>query len=119
MFAQTAEDPVEHLCGELHATKLDAEIIRAYFKIDKRIRKPFMRQLLEQVHAPAVSERTQADTSGQERPEPDISAKVAELERQNQELATEIAALKRKDALRKEAEKLSGLETFGSGAKMA
>lgn len=37
MFAQTAEDPVEHLCGELHATKLDAEIIRAYFKIDSKI----------------------------------------------------------------------------------
>lgn len=46
------------------------------------------------------------DVAGQERPEPDLAAKVAELERQNQEkdeqlqeLAAEIAAIKEEDAL--------------------
>jgi len=70
MFMQTAEDPVERLCKEFHATELDAEIIRAYFKIDERIRGPFMRQLLEYAHIPDASgqERTGADTGDGTRP---------------------------------------------------
>lgn len=102
MLVQMAEDPVEHLCKELHATKLDSEIIRAYFKIDERIREPFMRQLLEQMHAPldeVDTENTTTTPARQERPEPDIVAKVADLERQNQELAAKIAAMEEEDAL--------------------
>lgn len=92
MFVQTAEDPVERLCAELHATELDAEIIRAYFKIDARIREPFMRQLLEQVQisAPAPPEPPPAEV--------DIASELAELKQQNQALAAEIAALKEEDA---------------------
>lgn len=53
MFAPmvAVDDPVERLCRDLHATQLDAEIIRAYFKIDERIREPFVRKLLELVRA--------------------------------------------------------------------
>ena len=91
MFVETVEDPVDRLCKELHATELDAEIIRAYFRIDERIREPLIRHLLEQVQAPALV--------GQVRTEPDLAAKVAALERQNEELAAEIAALKEEDEL--------------------
>lgn len=90
MFAQTTNDPVERLCAELHATKLDAEIIRAYFEIDERIREPFMRQLLEHVKVP-VQTISRAD-------EPDIVAELAELKRQNQALAAKIAAMEEEDA---------------------
>ena len=90
IFAQTTNDQVERLCAELHATKLDAEIIRAYFEIDERIREPFMRQLLEHIKVP-VQTISRTD-------EPDIVAELAELKRQNQELAAKVAAMEEEDA---------------------
>lgn len=90
MFAQATNDPVERLCAELHATKLDAEIIRAYFEIDERIREPFMRQLLEHIKVP-VQTISRADES-------DIVEELAELKRQNQALAAKVAAMEEEDA---------------------
>ena len=101
MFVQTAEDPVERLCEELHATELDAEIIRVYFKIDERIREPFMRKLLEQVHASAAGKDIPVppamDTSGPEGTGLDVAAELAELKRQNQELTARIAAMEEEE----------------------
>lgn len=56
MFRQTEEDAVSRLCEELHASDLEAGIIRAYFRIDPKIRDTFMRRLLEEVQTecPAV-----------------------------------------------------------------
>lgn len=117
MFVQTAEDPVERLCKELHATKLDAEIIRAYFKIDERIREPFMRRLLEQVSAPVAPERTGIDISGQERAQSDVAARVEELERQNKELAAKVAAMEEEDARMEAAAELSPGKPFSGDTK--
>ena len=61
-----------------------------------------MRQLLEQMHASldeVDTENTTTTPARQERPEPDIVAKVADLEHQNQELAAKIAAMEEEDAL--------------------
>lgn len=56
MFRQTEEDAVSRLCEELHASDLEVGIIRAYFRIDPKIRDTFMRRLLEEVQTecPAV-----------------------------------------------------------------
>lgn len=47
MFNQEAKSTVDRLCAELGANKLDAEIIRAYFKIDPGIRYEFMTRLIQ------------------------------------------------------------------------
>ena len=47
MFNQEAESTVDRLCAELGANELDAEIIRAYFKIDPGIRYEFMTRLIQ------------------------------------------------------------------------
>lgn len=47
MFNQETESTVDRLCAELGASELDAEIIRAYFKIDPGVRREFMTRLLQ------------------------------------------------------------------------
>lgn len=49
MFRLTEESAVVRLCEELRASDLEAGIIRAYFRIDPKIRDTFMRRLLEEV----------------------------------------------------------------------
>lgn len=57
MRVQKEEDPVTRLCAELHATILDEEIIRAYFRIDERVREPFMTEILRELRrSPASSD---------------------------------------------------------------
>jgi len=51
MFKETEETAVSRLCDELHATPLEAGIIRAYFRIDPDIRDTFMRRLMEEVQS--------------------------------------------------------------------
>lgn len=50
MFNQEAESTIDRLCAELEANELDAEIIRAYFRIDPGIRHEFMTRLIQVVH---------------------------------------------------------------------
>lgn len=113
MFDQREENAVERLCAELHASELEAEIIRAYFKIDARIREPFMRQLLEQVHtAPAAGKDIPVPPT-LERTEADIAA----LEREADAAAAEY---RRRWLLEKKAADASlTLSDFSDGAKMA
>lgn len=49
MFRQTEEDATSRLCAEMHASELEAGIIRAYFRIDPKIRDAFMSRLIEEV----------------------------------------------------------------------
>ena len=49
MFDQTEETAVGRLCAELHASELESGIIRAYFRIDSRIREPFMQRLIQEM----------------------------------------------------------------------
>lgn len=48
-FKGTEESAVSRLCTELHATPLEAGIIRSYFRIPPEIRDTFMRRLMEEV----------------------------------------------------------------------
>ncbi len=79
MFDQQEESIIDRLCAELHASELDAEIIRAYFRIDPKIREPFMRGLLREVQskspAPAVDAKTASTT-----PAAEIKASREEME---------------------------------------
>lgn len=49
MFKATEEAAVSKLCRELHASVIEAGIIRAYFRIPPEIRDTFMRRLMEEV----------------------------------------------------------------------
>lgn len=49
MFKGTEEAAVSRLCDELHATVLEAGIIRAYFRIPPEIRDTFMRRMMEEI----------------------------------------------------------------------
>lgn len=49
MFKATEEAAVSKLCREVHASVIEAGIIRAYFRIPPEIRDTFMRRLIEEV----------------------------------------------------------------------
>lgn len=131
MFDQRENATIERLCTELHASELEAGILRAYFRIDQKIREPFMQKLLHEIQAEypsssgadedsaAAPEGAQEDTIEPERTDVDIAAKVAELARQNQEMAEEIAALKEEDAQLEEAERSSASIPSGRETKLA
>lgn len=51
MLNQTEDDAVEKLCSDMHATELEADIMRAYFKIEPDVRDAFMRRLIQGVQA--------------------------------------------------------------------
>lgn len=95
MFVQTEEDSIKRLCADLHATNLDAEIIRVYFKIDEQIRGSFMRQLLEQVQASASIPTSSNITTRME----ELERKNLELIRQNRDFAARLAVLEQEDEL--------------------
>lgn len=100
MFNPTEDDAVEKLCSDMHATELEAEIMRAYFKIDPDIRDTFMRRLIQGVQA------QYATTTPQE------SGKTLEQE------ADEFAAMARQQFLeekRRESQALSAGELDGAG----
>lgn len=91
-------------------TALETEILKAYLELDTNVRESLLQHFKERLTRPAPpagkdipapaatgQERTQADTTGQA--PPDIAAKVAELERQNRELAAKVAAMEEEDAL--------------------
>lgn len=130
-FNNKEDTAVKQLCAELHASELEAGILRAYFRIDPKIREPFMQKLLHEIQAEypsssgtdedssAAPAGTQGDTIEPERIDADIAAKVAELARQNQEMAEEIAALKEEDAQLEEAERSSASIPSGRETKLA
>ena len=130
-FNNKEDTAVKQLCAELHASELEAGILRAYFRIDPKIREPFMQKLLHEIQAEypsssgtdedssAAPAGTQGDTIEPERTDADIAAKVAELARQNQEMAEEIAALKEEDAQLEEAERSSASIPSGRETKLA
>lgn len=49
MFKASEESAVSKLCREVHASVIEAGIIRAYFRIPPEIRDTFMRRLMEEV----------------------------------------------------------------------
>ena len=51
MFNQSVESTVDRLCAELHASELESGIIRAYFRIDPRIREPFMQRMIQEMQS--------------------------------------------------------------------
>ena len=101
-------------------TDEDRVLVKNFLKLPDDSRKAvikFVQKCAVELSAPVQSETTEqeqtvADTTGQERTEPDLAAKVAELERQNQEIlrlsqekdkrleemAAEIAVMKEEDA---------------------
>ena len=67
MFNQSLENTVDRLCAELHASELESGIIRAYFRIDPRIREPFMQRMIQEMQseyaalAPVSAESEQSE----------------------------------------------------------
>ena len=55
MFNQSVENTVDRLCTELHASELESGIIHAYFRIDPRIREPFMQRLIQEMQVEYVA----------------------------------------------------------------
>lgn len=81
----------------------------------------YLVELVKERPAPVVDAKTATttpapDTPGQERTELDLAAKVAELERQNQELASEIAALKEEELAADFREAFSALQSGLAGS---
>ena len=81
MFNQSVENTVDRLCAELHASELESGIIRAYFRIDPRIREPFMQRMIQEMQseyaalAPvsAESEQSEPVQPVEQKPPPPVS----------------------------------------------
>lgn len=80
MFKAEDDSAIERLCEEVHASELEAGIIRAYFKIDPQIRDAFMSRLIAMVQS-ETSASAQADTQPREEKPLSIDEQV-ELYRQ-------------------------------------
>lgn len=76
MFNQSVENTVDRLCTEFHASELESRIIRAYFRIDPRIREPFMQRMIQEIQveyaasAPSAAKPDKAQTTEQKMPTP-------------------------------------------------
>lgn len=122
MFAPTPETAIDKLVDEFNLDSLDREIISEFVKLDEKSReavklyiKNVARHLSLDIPVPALEAQAGPDTVGQERTEADIVAELAELKRQNQKLAAEIAAMKEEDAMMEAAAELSAWSSASAG----
>ena len=95
MFDQQEESVIDRLCAELHASELDTEIIRAYFRIDPRIREPFMRHLIQAVQDQSVAPAPDIDKDSSV---PTFAGYEAEARAEAEEYYREILEEKRRAA---------------------
>lgn len=103
MFAPEIEDALGAFIRERNLTSTDRILIEKFVSLNIKSRLAVVQYVMDIADAlweeckASVQRRTEPDTSGQERTEMDIAARMAELERQNQELAAEVAALKEEE----------------------
>lgn len=65
MFNRTEQSAVERLCAELHANELESKIIRAYFKIDPKIRDPFIQRIIQEMKDETAPAQPEAEERAQ------------------------------------------------------
>lgn len=87
MFNKAETSAVERLCTELKANELERQIISAYFKIEPNIRDSFVRRLIHEVEAKRNMEAAPKLVPSMPEVTQDVMSKLAEMERQNQEMA--------------------------------
>lgn len=96
MFNEPPETLADRLAKEYGLDELGRQIMSAYLNLDETDRLAVGR-LIQNI----LSEQTAhtPDDAGQERTQSDVAAELAELKRQNQELAARMAAMEEEDAL--------------------
>lgn len=126
MFAPEPAFDLSEYANRHGMTALETEILKAYLDLDPSVRESLLQHFKQRLAPPAPAAASKMeptapapDTLGQERTEADIAARVVELERQNQELAAEVAALKEEDAKMEAAEELSASEASSGDTKLA
>lgn len=126
MFAPEPAFDLSEYANRHGMTALETEILKAYLDLDPSVRESLLQHFKQRLAPPAPAATSKMepttpapDTLGQERTEADIAARVVELERQNQELAAEVAALKEEDAKMEAAEELSASEASSGDTKLA
>lgn len=91
-------------------TELETQILRAYLELDPELRESLLQHF---------KERLSAQDAPSEPAPVDIAAKLAKLERQNQELAAKVAAMEEEDARMEAEDELSTSGPSGGGTKLA
>lgn len=103
MFAPEQAFDLGEYANRHGMTALETEILKAYLDLDPNVRESLLQHFKERLirSSPVVDAKdattTPPDADGQERMEPDLAAKVSELERQNQELVAKVAAMEEED----------------------
>lgn len=95
MFVQREEDAVERLCAELHASELEAGIIRAYFRIDSRLREPFIQRLIREMQAEYPSPSAPAFSPGDEAEADEFAALAREQFLSEKQQASQASSVKK------------------------
>lgn len=125
MFAPEPAFDLGEYANRHGMTALETEILKAYLELDPNTRESLLQHFKERLtnSAPAVDAEIETTTPvpdiGKDihvpATSPDLTAKFAELERQNQKLATEIAATKEDDAGMEAATELSAWPSVSAG----
>ncbi len=112
MFVYIPTDALDTFIRERNLSASDRILIEKFATLDAGSRQVVVEYVL------SVAEEILKNTA-QEGTEPDIAAELAELKRQNQELAAKVAAMEEEDARMEAAERSSASEAFSEDTKLA
>lgn len=111
MFVEAPSDTLDALVQEYHLDRFGRTVVEKMLNLNEKqwaVFHDFAMEMLESlsdgpaassstpVHTPAKEEEARAEAE----PAADIASELAELKRQNQEMAAEIAAMKEEDAIK-------------------
>ncbi len=111
MFVEAPSDTLDALVQEYHLDRFGRTVVEKMLNLNEKqwaVFHDFAMEVLESlsdgpaassstpVHTPAKEEEARAEAE----PAADIASELAELKRQNQEMAAEIAAMKEEDAIK-------------------
>lgn len=127
MFVEAPSDTLDALVREYHLDRFGRTVVEKMLNLNEKqwaVFHDFAMEVLESlsdgpaassstpVHTPAKEEETRAEAE----PATDIASELAELKRQNQEMAAEIAAMKEEDAGAEAAAELSAWPSASAGS---
>ena len=98
MFVEPDTFSLDQYAKDRGASELELAVAKAYFDLPQDVRSQMLAKL-KSLLAGEAEAAAELGTTVHERTEPDIAAELAELKRQNQDLAAKVAAMEEEDAL--------------------
>ena len=124
MFVEAPSDTLDALAREYHLDRFGRTVVEKMLNLNEKqwaVFHDFAMDVLESLSEDAAGEDipipATMDTGGRERQEVDIAAELAELKRQNRELAAKVAAMEKKDDIEAARLRSASAGSFSSAEK--